>query len=62
MYARGCSSRDIEELLKDEDGRILLSKSAISQLNKRLWEEYEAFSQADLYQYDVVYIFCDGVL
>jgi transposase-like protein len=38
-----------------------LSKSAISQLNKRLWEEYEAFCQRDLSGYDVVYIFCDAV-
>ena len=61
MYARGCSTRDIEELLKDEFGNILLSKSAISQLNKRLWEEYEAFCKTDLSDYDIVYIFCDAV-
>lgn len=61
MYARGCSTRDIEELLKDEDGRILLSKSAISQLNQRLWEEYEAFCKTDLSSYDIVYIFCHAV-
>jgi putative transposase len=61
MYARGCSTRDIEELLKDEDGHILLSKSAISQLNQRLWEEYEAFCGADLSEYDVIYIFSDAV-
>lgn len=61
MYARGCSTRDIEELLKDEEGRILLSKSAISQLNQRLWEEYEAFCKTDLSEYDVVYIFCDAI-
>lgn len=61
MYARGCSSRDIEALLKDEFGNILLSKSAISSLNERLWQEYEAFCKADLSKYDVVYIFCDAV-
>lgn len=61
MYVRGCSTRDIEELLKDKWGRVLLSKSAISQLNKRLWEEYEAFCKRDLSGYDVVYIFCDAV-
>jgi transposase-like protein len=61
MYARGCSTRDIEELLKDEYGRILLSKSSISKLNQRLWEEYESFCKADLSEYDVVYIFCDAV-
>jgi transposase-like protein len=61
MYARGCSTRDIEELLKDEHGNILLSKSAISQLNQRLWDEYEAFSKADLSEHEIVYIFCDAV-
>ncbi len=61
MYARGCSTRDIEDLLKDEYGNILLSKSAISQLNERLWQEYESFCKADLSNYDVVYIFCDAV-
>jgi len=61
MYARGCSTRDIEELLKDESGRILLSKSAISSLNIRLWEEYEAFCKADLSEYDIVYVFADAV-
>lgn len=61
MYARGCSTRDVEELLKDEDGRILLSKSTISRLNERLWEEYKAFCKADLSAYDVAYIFADAV-
>jgi len=61
MYARGCSTRDIEELLKDQDGHILLSKSAISQLNQRLWEEYESFCQMDLSQHDVLYLFSDAV-
>jgi transposase-like protein len=61
MYARGCSTKDIETLLKDEYGNILLSKSAISSLNERLWHEYEAFCKSDLSSYDVVYIFCDAV-
>jgi len=61
MYARGCSTRDIEALLKDKHGNILLSKNAISSLNERLWHEYEAFCKADLSGYDVVYIFCDAV-
>ncbi len=61
MYARGCSTRDIEELLKDRNGHILLSKSAVSQLNQRLWEEYEAFCEMDLSQHDVIYLFSDAV-
>jgi putative transposase len=61
MYARGCSTRDIEDLLKDRDGHMVLSKSSVSQLNQRLWEEYEAFCQADLSGQDVLYLFSDAV-
>ncbi len=61
MYVRGCSTRDIEELLKDEDGHILLSKSAVSRLNEKLWDEYQKFCRQDLSSYDVVYIFTDAV-
>lgn len=61
MYVRGCSTRDIEELLKDDQGRILLSKSGVSRLNEILWTEYQAFCRQDLSDYDVVYIFVDAV-
>ena len=61
MYVHGCSTRDIEELLRDEQGRILLSKSGVSQLNETLWSEYEAFCRRSLQGLDVVYIFVDAV-
>lgn len=61
MYARGCSTRDIEALLKDETGQLLLSRSTISQLNERLWQEYETFCKADLAGYDLIYLFADAV-
>jgi len=61
MYVRGCSTRDVEDLLKDEQGRILLSRSGVSRLNETLWAEYQAFSRQDLSHYDVVYIFADAV-
>jgi transposase-like protein len=61
MYVRGCSTRDIEELLKDHDGRLLLSKSTVSRLSKRLWDEYQAFIKTDLSDVDIVYIFMDAV-
>jgi len=57
MYARGCSTRDIEDLLKElsEDGQTpLLSKSAVSQVTEALWEQYEAFTKRDLSGFDVV--------
>jgi transposase-like protein len=67
MYARGLSTRDIEDLLGDlcdsqgDEGRTLLSKSAVSQVTEALWEEYEAFTKRDLGGFDVVYLFCDAV-
>ena len=44
MLARGLSVRDIEDAFKDENGRLLLSKTAVSQLGERLWEDYQAFA------------------
>lgn len=62
MYVRGASTRDIEEAFIDpKTGTPILSKSAVSELNKRLWDEYEAFSTRDLSELDVVYLFVDGV-
>ncbi len=61
MYARGLSTRDIEAALCDEKGRSLLSRTAVSQVTERLWEEYEAFSSRDLSEYDVAYLFADGI-
>jgi transposase-like protein len=64
MYARGLSTRDIEDLLKElsADGQEpLLSKSSVSEITEVLWEEFEAFSKRDLAGFDVVYLFCDAV-
>ena len=48
MYARGLSTRDVEEALTDATGECILGRSAVSELTDRLWEEYEAFSARDL--------------
>jgi transposase-like protein len=64
MYARGLSTRDIEDLLKElsDDGQtMLLSKSAVSQVTEVLWQEYESFTKRDLSCFDVVYLFADAV-
>jgi len=64
MYARGLSTRDIEDLLKElsEDGEtMLLSRSSVSQISESLWEEYETFTKWDLSGFDVVYLFADAV-
>ena len=61
MLARGLSVRDIEDAFKDETGRLLLSKTAISEIGKQLWEDYQAFKSRDLAEYDIAYLFIDGI-
>jgi transposase-like protein len=61
MLARGLSVRDIEDAFKDETGRLLLSKTAVSQLGERLWADYQDFATRDLSEYDIVYLFVDGI-
>jgi putative transposase len=62
MYVRGLSTRDIEEAPRDPaTGETLLSKSAVSDLTDRLWEEYVAFCQRDLSGFQVEYLFMDGL-
>lgn len=61
MYARGLSTRDIEAVFADSDGRSLLSRSAVSEITERLWAEYEAFAGRDLAEFEVTYLFVDGI-
>jgi len=62
MYTRGLSTRDVEEALRDPvTGETLLSKSAVSDLTDRLWEDYVAFCQRDLSGFQVEYVFMDGL-
>jgi putative transposase len=60
-FARGCSTRDVEELFRATDGRSLLSRTAVSELTETLWEEYEAFATRDLGELCPLYLFVDGV-
>ena len=61
MYARGLSTRDIEAVFADADGRSLLSRTAVSEITERLWAEYEAFAGRDLSEFAVTYLFVDGI-
>jgi putative transposase len=61
MYARGLSTRDIEAAFQGPDGQPLLSRTAVSQVTERLWQEYEAFATRDLSEFVVAYLFVDGV-
>src|SRR5438270_234222 len=61
MYARGLSTRDIEALFADADGHSLLSRTAVSEITERLWTEYEGFAGRELAEFEVVYLFVDGI-
>ena len=61
MLARGLSVRDIEDAFKDETGRLLLSRTAVSELGERLWSDYQEFASRDLSEYDIAYLFVDGI-
>ena len=45
----------------DENGRLLVSRTAVSQLGERLWEDYQAFAKRDLNEYEIIYLFVDGI-
>lgn len=61
LLARGLSVRDIEDAFKDETGRLLLSKTAVSEIGERLWQDYQEFASRDLSEYEIVYLFVDGI-
>ena len=62
MYARGLSTRDIEDSFRDrETGACTLSRTAVSEITEALWHEYEAFQQRDLAEFAVLYVFLDAV-
>lgn len=61
MYARGLSTRDVEDCFRDATGRLLISKTAVSAITDQLWEHYLAFCHRDLSDFDVCYLFLDSV-
>ena len=52
LLARGLSVRGIEDVFKDETGRLLLSRTAISEIGERLWADYQEFASRDLGEHD----------
>ncbi len=61
MYARGCSTRDIEAIFADEKGRSLLSRTAVSEVTEALWEEDEAFATRELSDVKPLFLLLDGI-
>jgi putative transposase len=61
MYARGLSTRDVEDAFRDATGELLISKSALSEITDQLWEDYQAFCARDLSEVAVEYLFLDAI-
>lgn len=61
MYARGLSTRDIEDTLTEATGDALLSRTAVSNATEILYQEFEAFQHRDLSVFDVEYLFLDAL-
>ena len=61
MYARGLSTRDVEDAFRDATGELLISRSKVSEITDRLWEDYQAFIARDLSELEVEYLFVDAV-
>jgi putative transposase len=61
MYARGLSTRDVEDAFRDATGEMLISKSAVSEITDRLWEDYQTFISRDLSGIEIEYLFVDAV-
>jgi putative transposase len=61
MYARGLSTRDVEDCFRDATGQLLISKSAVSEITDQLWDDYNAFRTRDLSDVDISYLFLDGI-
>src|SRR5215210_5552170 len=52
---------DVEDAFRDATGELLISKSAVSEITDRLWEDYQAFITRDLSGIEVEYLFVDAV-
>lgn len=61
MYARGMSTRDIEDAFRDVTGELLISKSAVSEITDRLWADYQEFAARDLSEIEAEYLFADAI-
>jgi len=61
MYARGLSTRDVEDAFRDATGEPLISRSAVSEITDRLWEDCQAFCSRDLSGIECEYLFLDAI-
>ena len=61
MLARALSVRDIEDAVRSDDGRLPLSRTAVSELGERLWRDDRSFAARDPSEREIVCPFVDGI-
>ena len=61
MYARGLSTKDIEDALIEATEDMILSKTAVSNVTEILSKEFEEFQNRDLSQFEIEYLFLDAI-
>jgi transposase-like protein len=61
MYARGLSTRDIDDALAAATGEQVLSRSTVSEITEALWAEFDEFQQRDLSEYELECLFLDAI-
>lgn len=61
MYAHGLSTRDVEMAFTDATGACIISKSAVSEVSERLWQDYQAFREQCWDEVAIFYLFADGL-
>ena len=61
LYARGLSTRDIEDALETATGERILSRSTVSEITESLWDEYQTFQQRSLADFELECLFLDAV-
>jgi putative transposase len=61
MYARGLSTRDIDDAFLEATGKRLLSKSGVSEVTEELWKDFNKFQKRDLSHLEVECLFLDAV-
>jgi len=61
ISARGLSTRDIEAAFRDASGWMVLSRTSVSAVTEWLWADHQAFAARDLAEFEVLYLFVDGI-
>ncbi len=58
---RGLSIRDLEDILRGDDGKTMLLRATMSTVTEQMWEEHTVFMESSLEGYELEYLWLDGV-